>query len=76
MILKLNPALNPDWAKYSYEALKSGGFVAGDDPTGKQLGQFDPARWNTMYRQLLDLKVIQKPIDPASAYSLKFLPQP
>jgi NitT/TauT family transport system substrate-binding protein len=38
------------------------------------LGRFDPARWSSMYQQLLDLKVIQKPFDPASAYSLQFIP--
>jgi len=80
LIQKLNPALNPEWMNYSYQALKSGGFVSGhsnpdnsSDPSASQLGQFDPARWTTMYRQLLDLKVIQKPIDPATAFTTKFL---
>jgi len=73
MIEKLNPALNPDWALYSYNALKSGHFITGDDPTGAQTGQLDPARWSTLYHQLLDLHVIQKPIDPTTAYTLKYL---
>jgi len=73
MIEKLNPALNPDWALYSYNALKSGHFITGDDPTGAQTGQLDPARWTTLYHQLLDLHVIQKPIDPTTAYTLKYL---
>jgi NitT/TauT family transport system substrate-binding protein len=73
MIQKLNPALNPDWANYSYNALKSGHYVTGDDPTGDQTGQLDPARWSTLYHQLLDLHVIQKPIDPASAFTLQYL---
>jgi hypothetical protein len=33
----------------------------------------DPARWNTMYQQLVDLKVIGKPFDPATAYTLQFV---
>jgi hypothetical protein len=31
------------------------------------------ARWTTMYNQLLDLKVIEKPFDPAIAYTLEFV---
>jgi NitT/TauT family transport system substrate-binding protein len=72
LIEKLNPALNPDWANYSYQALKAGHYVSGDDAGGDETGQFDPERWTTLYKQLLDLKVIQKPIDPATAYSLQF----
>ncbi len=73
MIEKLNPALSPDWAAYSYNALKTGHYVIGDDPAGSQTGQFDPARWTTLYNQLLELHVIQKPIDPTIAYSLQFM---
>ena len=73
MIEKLNPALNPDWASYSYNALKSGHYISGDDPAGDQTGQLDAARWTTLYHQLLDLHVIQKPIDPATAYTLEYL---
>jgi NitT/TauT family transport system substrate-binding protein len=73
MIEKLNPALSPDWAAYSYNALKTGHYVIGDDPAGSQTGQFDPTRWTTLYNQLLGLHVIQKPIDPTTAYSLQFM---
>ena len=44
-----------------------------DDPSGAQLGQMEPKRWETMYQQLLDLKVIEKAFDPASGYTLQFL---
>jgi NitT/TauT family transport system substrate-binding protein len=73
LIEKLNPALNPDWVSFSYKALKAGHYVTGDDATGDQTGQFDPERWTILYKQLLDLRVIQKPIDPATGYSLAFL---
>ncbi len=73
LLQKLNPALNPDAMNFSYQALKSGNYITGDDPTSPQTGQFSPARWSTMYQQLLDLKVIQKPIDPTTAYTTKFL---
>lgn len=73
MIAKLNPALNPEWMQFTWQQLRDGHFVAGDDPTGAQLGQFDPQRWATMYGQLVDLKVINKPFDPTLAYTLQFL---
>lgn len=73
MIAKLNPALNPEWMQFTWQRLRDGHFVAGDDPSGSQLGQMDPKRWATMYEQLVDLKVVDKPIDPTSAYTLQFL---
>jgi NitT/TauT family transport system substrate-binding protein len=73
MIAKLNPALNPDWMQFTWTQLRDGHFVTGDDPTGAQIGQFDPKRWATMYDQLVDLKLIQKPFDPTTAYTLQFL---
>lgn len=74
MIAKLNPALNPEWMQFTWQQLRDGHFVTGDDPSGAQLGQLDPKRWATMYEQLVDLKVIEKPFDPATAYTLQFLP--
>jgi NitT/TauT family transport system substrate-binding protein len=73
LIAKLNPALNPEWMQFTWQQLKDGHFVAGEDPTGAQIGQMDPKRWATMYEQLVDLKVIDKPIDPATAYTLQFI---
>ncbi|SNT38344.1 NitT/TauT family transport system substrate-binding protein [Granulicella rosea] len=69
-ILKQNPALNPDWMNFSYNALKKGHFI--DGPDGTQTGRFDPARWNALYKQLLDLKVLKQPIDPAQAYTTQY----
>jgi NitT/TauT family transport system substrate-binding protein len=73
MIIKLNPALNPEWMQFTWQQLRDGHFVAGDDPSGAQVGQMDPRRWATMYEQLVDLKVIDKPFDPETAYTLQFL---
>jgi hypothetical protein len=53
--------------------LRDGHFVAGEDPSGAQIGQMDPKRWTTMYEQLVDLKVIDKQFDPVAAYTLQFL---
>jgi NitT/TauT family transport system substrate-binding protein len=76
MIVKLNPALNAEWMQFTWQQLRDGHFVAGEDPSGAQLGQMDPKRWATMYEQLVDLKVIDKPFDPTTAYTLQFLPAP
>jgi NitT/TauT family transport system substrate-binding protein len=73
VIAKLNPALSPDWMQFSWKALRDGHFVADDRPSGAQLGQMNPERWAAMYAQLLDLKVIDKPFDPTTAYTLEFV---
>jgi NitT/TauT family transport system substrate-binding protein len=73
IIAKLNPALNAEWMNFTWQQLRDGHFITGDDPTGAQLGQMDPKRWSTMYEQLVDLKVIDKPFDPTTAYTLQFL---
>jgi NitT/TauT family transport system substrate-binding protein len=73
-IARLNPAMSRDQMAYTLQALKDGKFIVGSDRAGSQLGQFDPARWQTMYRQLLDLKIIAKPFDPNIAFTREFLP--
>jgi len=72
-VSKVNPALNTEWMHFTWQALRDGGFVAGDDHSGKQLGTMQAARWTTMYQQLRDLKVIEQPFDPAKAYTLQFV---
>ncbi len=74
VILRLNPALNPEWMQFSWKALRDGHFVTGDDPTGQQLGQMTPRRWTTMSQQLVDLKMLNKPLDPSTVYTLEFVP--
>jgi NitT/TauT family transport system substrate-binding protein len=74
-IAKLNPAMSVPQMKFSYEALRDQHFIAGDAANGADLGRFDPARWTSMYQQLLDLKVIQRPFDPTIAYTTRFMPK-
>ncbi len=76
-IVKLNPALNPEWMQFSWRALRDGRFVTGESREGGeggQLGQMEANRWTQMYEQLLALKVIGRPFDPATAYTLQFMP--
>ena len=37
------------------------------------VGQFDAARWQKMYAQLLDLHVLKKPIEVNSAFTTSYL---
>jgi NitT/TauT family transport system substrate-binding protein len=73
LLLKLNPALSPDWERYSWNKLDEGKFVTGDPSKGDKLGEFDPKRWQQSYEQLLALHVLKRPIDPATAYTSQFM---
>jgi hypothetical protein len=48
-------------------------FVAGEDPTGAQIGQMDAKRWAIMHDQLVELKVTEKCIDPTTSHTLQFI---
>jgi NitT/TauT family transport system substrate-binding protein len=74
LILKLNAAQNPPQMQFTLQALKDGGFITGPDASGAQIGKMTPARWAATNDQLTALGVIRKPIDPTTAYTLKFLP--
>ncbi len=69
-LLKLNPAQAAEQMQFTWQALTDGHFVDGGNPANT--GHMDAARWTAMDSQLSDLKVIARPIDPASAYTLKY----
>jgi NitT/TauT family transport system substrate-binding protein len=78
LLLKLNPALNPAQEAYTAQALRDGGFISGVAPgqsisSSEQTGQMTAVRWQTSYEQLKSLGILQGPVDPTTAYSLKFL---
>ena len=70
-ISTLNPAMSKDQMQFSTQTLRNDHFITGPDPS--QLGRFTPERWDAMYKQLADLKVIANPIDPKTAYTTQFL---
>lgn len=72
LLLKLNPALNPQQEAFTAQALRDGSFVTGSDPTGAQTGRMTSARWTASFEQLRSLGILQGPLDPATAYSLNF----
>jgi NitT/TauT family transport system substrate-binding protein len=73
-LARLNPAMSIEQMRFSIDTLKRDHFVEGDGTGDSHLGHFTQERWNTIYGQLGDLKVIAQPIDPASAYTMKFAP--
>jgi NitT/TauT family transport system substrate-binding protein len=73
-LTRLNPAMNPDQTKFSIDTLKAGHFVDGTGTPDSHLGHFTEQRWNMLYHQLLDLKVLDKPFDPATVYTTRFAP--
>ncbi len=74
-INKLNPAMSKDQMEFSARTLKEMGFETGNGPDGDQLGRFTEERWETVYKELVALKVITNPIDPKTAYTMQFLPK-
>jgi NitT/TauT family transport system substrate-binding protein len=72
LLLKLNPALNAAQEAFTAQALKDGGFISGGAEPD-QTGQMTAARWQATYDQLKGLGILAGPVDPASAYSLKYL---
>lgn len=57
--------LQLDW----YPQPENGGFITG----GAQTGRMTAARWQAGYEQLKALGILSGPLDPATAYSLKFV---
>jgi NitT/TauT family transport system substrate-binding protein len=72
-LLKLNPALNPAQEAYTAQALRDGNFITGTGPAGPQTGHMTARRWQTSYEQLKSLGILKGPVNPESAYSLKFV---
>ena len=71
-LLRLNPAMTQDQMQFTWQALKDGHFIYPDDDPAKA-GDMEPGRWTAMYEQLSALRVIQHPIDPATAYTMQFI---
>ncbi len=71
---RLNPAMSTEQMQFSVRTLKEQHFIDGPGTAASHLGHFTPERWSKTYQQLLSLKVIANPIDPASAYTTQFAP--
>jgi len=74
-LLMLNPALNPAQEAYTAQALKEGAFITGSVRDAAGIGRMTADRWESNFAQLKTLGIISSPLDPASAYTLKFVGQ-
>ena len=74
-LLTLNPALNPAQEAYTAQALNEGGFITGSAQGATEIGRMTAERWQDNFTQLKSLGVINTSLDPASAYTLKFVGQ-
>lgn len=74
LILKSNPAQKVDQIGFTFEALRDGQFITGTDASGAAVGRLAPERWAVLNEQLTKLGIVRRPIDPATAYTTKFLP--
>jgi NitT/TauT family transport system substrate-binding protein len=72
LLLRLNPALDPQQEAFTAQELRDGGFITGGDRTGAQTDRMTAARWAAGYEQLKSLGILQGPLDPTTTYSLKF----
>jgi NitT/TauT family transport system substrate-binding protein len=73
-IARLNPAMSREQMEFSIQTLKDQHFIDGPGTTDSHLGHFTAERWNSLYQQLVSLKVTVHPIDAATAYTLQFAP--
>ena len=73
-ILKRNPAMTPDLAQYSWQALKDGHYIEGFAEKGEAVGQFKPERWRELDRILHEVGVLVKPTDPQAVFTTEYLP--
>jgi NitT/TauT family transport system substrate-binding protein len=72
-LLKLNPALNPAQEAYTAQILRDGNLIVGSNPANPQTGSMTAQRWQATYEQLKSLGILERQLDPTTAYSLKFL---
>jgi NitT/TauT family transport system substrate-binding protein len=73
-LTRLNPAMSPAQMQFSVDTLKSGHFVEGLNTPDSHLGHMTPTRWQTLYTQLIALKVLPHPLDPTTTYTTQFIP--
>lgn len=72
-IHKRNPEMDTEKMTFSWQALKDGKFIDGDNPG--EFGQFNPARWKMQYDKLRSINILTEDADPARSYTTEFLPK-
>jgi NitT/TauT family transport system substrate-binding protein len=74
LILKRNPEMTPALLKFSRDELIRHSFVRGDAAKGEDIGQLSRARLTEQMETLVNLKIMDKPVDISSVATTEFLP--
>ncbi|TVY07243.1 ABC transporter substrate-binding protein [Paenibacillus cremeus] len=77
---EINPAIkekNPDMPldKLDYSAVALQPLVFGDDAATKGVGYMSKDRWETLNKQLYDLRLLKAPQDVSKVFTQEFLPK-
>jgi NitT/TauT family transport system substrate-binding protein len=73
-ILSRNPEIGLDVLALGAAALKP--LVLDDAARRAGVGSMEPARWATIARQMHEIGMIEKPVDPATLFDGRFVPAP
>jgi NitT/TauT family transport system substrate-binding protein len=73
-ILAISPMMEWEGMKFGFNKMRELHFTDGLAANGESMGAVDPKRWEDLHKLMLDYKLIDKPIDLASAYSTEFTP--
>lgn len=73
VMMAANKDLTPDYLAYSAATEKP--LIMGGDAAKYGIGYMSEARWNTIYGQFKDLKLLKVKMDPKSLYSLDHFPK-
>lgn len=74
-IAKLNPEMPTDVLDFGVKELQS--LCLPDHMQDSGIGTMNAARWETLVKQLEEIEVLQPgAVDPSSAYTTEFMPQP
>jgi NitT/TauT family transport system substrate-binding protein len=73
LIRRDNPDMTQDRIDYAVKAMNEAGIVLSGDATRLGIGAMTDERWQSFYATMRDAGVAAPGIDPARAYSLKFV---
>jgi NitT/TauT family transport system substrate-binding protein len=75
MILKRNADMTRELLTYSRDALIRHGFIKGDPARGEDIGEISMERLQQQMKTLLELKVLESPVDVSAIATREFLPR-
>jgi len=73
LIVRDNPDMTPDRIAYAVKAMNERGIVLSGDAERLGIGAMTDERWQSFYASMRDAGVVAPGLDPARAYSLRFV---